>query len=78
MRAMRTDDQVLVNVNGQPREIDRNLSVRDLLDQLSIKAAYVAVELNRQIVKKDAWDATLLRANDKIEVVHFVGGGRNQ
>ena len=40
-----------------------------------MKADRVAVELNREIVSRDAWPQTALRDGDKLEIVHFVGGG---
>ncbi len=67
---------ISVEVNGQRREIPAGLNIRTLLDFLGIDAQRVAVELNRSIIRKTEWEATLLAANDQIEVVMFVGGGR--
>ena len=62
-------------VNGEPSEIRENSSVADLLDSLGIGRERVAVEVNLDIVPKARYDAHLLSEGDRIEVVHFVGGG---
>ncbi len=62
-------------VNGEPSEIRDNSSVADLLDGLRIGRERVAVEVNLDIVPKARYDDHLLSEGDKIEIVHFVGGG---
>lgn len=66
-------------LNGQPRTFD-TLSEFDTLQQLiaalELKADRVAVEHNGEIVSRMEWSATALSPGDKLEVVHFVGGGR--
>jgi sulfur carrier protein len=52
-----------------------NSSVAGLLDQMQIGRERVAVEVNRDIVPKAAYESRILSAGDRIEVVHFVGGG---
>ncbi|HKS82193.1 MAG TPA: sulfur carrier protein ThiS [Candidatus Acidoferrales bacterium] len=64
-----------VVINGEPREIPEGLSVAALLDHLNMKPDRVAIELNREIVPRAQWDATLVQPNDSFEIVHFVGGG---
>lgn len=64
-----------VIVNGEPSEIRDSSSVADLLDGLRIGRERVAVEVNLDIVPKARYDAHLLSEGDKIEIVHFVGGG---
>ena len=46
-----------------------------LVEQLGMKADRVAVELNREIVPRERWPETALRDGDRLEIVHFVGGG---
>jgi sulfur carrier protein len=46
-----------------------------LIESLSMKSDRVAVELNREIVPRDRWSETLLKDGDRLEIVHFVGGG---
>ncbi len=64
-----------VIVNGESSELRDSSSVADLLDGLRIGRERVAVEVNLDIVPKARYDAHLLSEGDKIEIVHFVGGG---
>ena len=64
-----------VQINGEKKEISEGLSIAGLLEELSIRPGRVVVELNRDIVARDAHGATLLKEGDAIEIVHFVGGG---
>jgi sulfur carrier protein len=45
------------------------------VEHLAMKSDRVAVELNREIVPRANWEATILKDNDQLEIVHFVGGG---
>ena len=64
-----------VVVNGAEREIAESLSLSRLLETLELPVARVAIELNQTVVRRSVWAETLLKENDKIEIVHFVGGG---
>ena len=64
-----------IAVNGEDKEIANGLSLDGLLEQLQIRPARVVVELNRNIVSRDVYGATMLVEGDKLEIVHFVGGG---
>ncbi|MGE5217220.1 MAG: sulfur carrier protein ThiS [Chloroflexota bacterium] len=64
-----------LKVNGEEKEIADGLSLAAFLEQLQIRPARVVVELNRDIVARDAYGATLLVEGDTLEIVHFVGGG---
>ena len=64
-----------LHINGEPREFPDGLSLAALIAQLGMKTDRVAVELNLEIVPRSRWDATLLKDGDKLEIVHFVGGG---
>ncbi len=66
-----------LTINGEDREFSSNLTVASLLDQLGMKPDRVAVELNRNLVQRDRWPSTQLANDDKLEIVHFVGGGSN-
>jgi sulfur carrier protein len=65
---------VNITVNGEVAIISP-LSVQDYLVQLGIDPRRVAVELNREILPKGAYQDTVLKDGDSIEIVHFVGGG---
>lgn len=64
-----------VVVNGNPKCVPEGMNVRGLLAFLDIDAERVAVELNRSIVRKVDWDATVVGDGAKVEIVWFVGGG---
>ena len=64
-----------LTINGEDREFSLNLTVAALLAELGMKPDRVAVELNREIVPRDRWPATQLNEGDRLEIVHFVGGG---
>lgn len=67
-------------INGQSREfaeLDETSAVSDLLAALQMKGDRVALERNGEIVSRSAWGETRLSDGDKIEIVHFVGGGKS-
>jgi thiamine biosynthesis protein ThiS len=66
---------ITILVNGEPREIEREASLLDLLRSLDLDPRMVVVEHNRQIVRRPALAATGLTTGDRVELVHFVGGG---
>ena len=63
-------------VNGEHKDCPEALSLAELIAQLGMKGDRVAVELNREIVPRAEWPNTQLHAGDRLEIVHFVGGGR--
>lgn len=64
-----------VYINGESREVQGNPSLADLISQLDLPAARIAIELNREVVRRGEWGETMLHDDDRIEIVHFVGGG---
>lgn len=64
-----------VTVNGEPTEVRDNSTIASLLDSLGIGRERVAVEVNLAIVPKARHEDHLLSDGDRIEIVHFVGGG---
>ena len=64
-----------VYVNGEPRELNRPLTLAELVTELDLPPARIAIELNRVVVRRKDWSATTLKDEDRIEIVHFVGGG---
>jgi len=64
-----------IHLNGEEKEIADGLSIAQLLEELQIRSGRVVVELNRDIVSREAHGSTLLKGGDVLEVVHFVGGG---
>ena len=64
-----------IQINGEAKEVSDGVTLTQLLGELQIRPGRVVVELNRDIVPRDSFGATLLRAGDSLEIVHFVGGG---
>jgi thiamine biosynthesis protein ThiS len=62
-------------VNGETRTVPAGLMVADLLKHIGVDGGRVAVELNREIVRKAAWGETAVQPGAQIEIVQFVGGG---
>lgn len=64
-----------LTINGEERAFVSLTTLADLVAQLGMKTDRVAVELNRELVPRDRWPATHLSDHDRLEIVHFVGGG---
>ena len=64
-----------VEINGERREVEDELTVRELIEKLSLAPERLAIELNRQVVRRADWPRTTLGEGDRVEIVHFVGGG---
>jgi thiamine biosynthesis protein ThiS len=62
-------------INGEERSFSLPLTLAGLLEQLGMKQDRVAVELNHNPVPRAQWAETRLSENDRLEIVHFVGGG---
>ena len=64
-----------ITLNGDSLELDAPMTVTEMLDYLDIDSRRVAVEHNLTVVKRAAFDSTLINAGAQIEIVNFVGGG---
>ena len=62
-------------MNGKLLMVNLNFSLKNLLEKIKTPINKVAIELNREIVNKKKLNKILLKNNDKIEIVHFIGGG---
>ena len=62
-------------LNGEPFDLTGPLTVAELLARLEIDARRVAVEHNLVVLKRTAFDATIVGDGDQVEIVNFVGGG---
>jgi sulfur carrier protein len=62
-------------INGEDRDLAEPVTLEALVERLGMKPDRVAVELNREIVPRDQWSRTRLKESDRLEIVHFVGGG---
>jgi thiazole synthase len=66
---------VEIVLNGETRRLDRTVSVHDLLESLGLDPAKIAVERNLEIVPRSTYDDVALAHGDRLEIVHFIGGG---
>ena len=64
-----------IRLNGEDRHFATPLTVRALLDVLDLDRSRVAVELNREVLKRELFERTELADGDLVEIVRFVGGG---
>jgi len=64
-----------VQVNGEIREVPGEVSLAQLLDHLSMPSRLLAIELNKEVVRRKDWQETTVKDADVIEIIHFVGGG---
>ena len=64
-----------IQLNGAPHTVEQPVTVAQLLQQLGLAQKRVAVEVNLEIVPRSSHAAHELQANDKVEVVHAIGGG---
>ena len=64
-----------IQLNGEQRQVPEGLTLTALLEWLGLAPDRVAVELNREIVKRSQWSATPIEEGDRLEVVQMVGGG---
>ena len=67
--------KIKININGRPKIVSENLKLIDLIKMLKIPIKKVAIELNYEILDKKKINKIYLKSNDKIEIVHFIGGG---
>lgn len=66
---------IQIIVNGEPQQLAESTTVSAFINQLELTAGRLAIEYNRDILPRAQWPETILRDGDKLEIVHFVGGG---
>ena len=67
--------KIKIKVNGKYQQFDTNNSLYDLIKKLKISINKIAIEKNKKIVDKKRLKNIILKNNDNIEIVHFIGGG---
>ena len=72
---MRKIKKIEIRVNGKIKSISDKYKMSDLVKNLKIPIKKVAIELNQEIIDKKKINKISLKKNDKIEIVHFIGGG---
>ena len=64
-----------IQLNGSPYEVNKGINLNELLNKLKIQKNKVAIEVNGEIVEKNKYPNLVLNKDDKVEIVHFIGGG---
>ena len=72
---MNNSNVAKIQLNGDPYEINSQTNLNELLNKLKIEKNKVAIEVNGEIVQRDKYENLLLNKDDKVEIVHFIGGG---
>ncbi|MDB9718586.1 sulfur carrier protein ThiS [Candidatus Pelagibacter sp.] len=72
---MKKIKKIKIRINGKFSMVNENLSLSIFLEELKIPLKKVAIELNQEIIDKNKTNKIKLKRNDKIEIVHFIGGG---
>ena len=68
-------ETITVFLNGESRSIGAETDLVRLLETFSLPSQRIAIELNNTVIRRADWPQTIISEGDKIEVVHFVGGG---
>ena len=64
-----------IQLNGDLYEVHKGTNLNELLNNLKIQRNKVAIEVNGEIVEKNKYSKLILNSDDKVEIVHFIGGG---
>ncbi|HYE64868.1 MAG TPA: sulfur carrier protein ThiS [Pyrinomonadaceae bacterium] len=64
-----------IEINGERRDVPDRISISDLIKHLALAPERLAIELNREVIRRADWPHTQLSEDDRLEIVHFVGGG---
>ena len=72
---MNNSNVAKIQLNGDPYEINGRTNLNGLLNKLKIQKNKVAIEVNGEIIQKDKYQNLVLSKGDKVEIVHFIGGG---
>jgi len=72
---MKKIKKIKIRLNGKSKVIHENYKIQSLLSDLKIPLKKVAIELNQEILNKKKLSKIKIKKNDKIEIVHFIGGG---
>lgn len=67
--------EIQIFLNGEKRSVPNAIDLDRLLEHFSLPKQRIAIELNNSVVRRADWPQTVVNDADKIEVVHFVGGG---
>ncbi|MBA2732121.1 MAG: sulfur carrier protein ThiS [Acidobacteria bacterium] len=66
---------MLVLINGESRDVADSITLVELVNHLALAHERLAIELNQKVVRRADWQQTIIHEGDRVEIVHFVGGG---
>ena len=66
---------MLIQVNGEQRDVPDSVTITGLVQHLSLAPERLAIELNQRVIRRADWPDAVLKEGDRVEIVHFVGGG---
>lgn len=69
---------ILIYVNGKKEEYPDGIKISDLLKEKKVRPEVLTVELNDEIVKRDEYETLVLKEGDRLEIIFFMGGGKNE
>ena len=72
---MKKTKKIKINLNGRPLSLPIGTTVYKVIKTIKVQPSKVAIELNREIIKKKNINKIYLKNKDKLEIVHFIGGG---
>tara|TARA_B100000686_G_C15791214_1_gene479740 strand:- start:207 stop:425 length:219 start_codon:yes stop_codon:yes gene_type:complete len=72
---MKKNNKIKIKVNGKLFQIDQKITLLEYIKKVKVPLKKVAIELNHEIIDKNTIGKIKLKNNDKIEIVHFIGGG---
>ena len=72
---MKNKNKIKITLNGKSKSIDTGITVKKLIENLNFPINKIAIEINEEIINKSSIKKIFLRNNDKVEIVHFIGGG---
>ena len=72
---MNIKNKIKITVNGKQMQIIPKFTLKSLITKLKMPLAKIAIELNKKIIDKNKISKIRLKKGDKIEIVHFIGGG---
>ena len=72
---MKKIKKIKIKLNGKEKQIPKDFKINKLINDLKIPIKKVAIELNQEILDKKKLNKIKLKTNDKVEIVHFIGGG---
>ena len=72
---MKKTKKIKINLNGKILSLNKGTSVYKVIKNIKLRPNKIAIELNRKIINKKNMNKIFLKNKDKIEIVHFIGGG---